>query len=282
MAKRKRSLTENKIERLIKEGRGQGIGEEYKPWILVQDVPSLGRATRLKGIKTNRQHEFLSDMERDYFYILEYSNNVVDIREQFPLLPLEETILIAKELGIKHPTDPKTNEPIVMTTDFLVTINKNGKYIDVARTIKPQDELMNKRTLDKFEIERRYWEKQEFDWGIVTENEIDKVLAQNILYMYPYNDLYELDSFIEIEKEDVDDLVITYLDRIIGETVDIRKVSKLFDQDFNLKSGTGLSIFYYVVIRKIIRINLLEELDLSKVKDIHIEEENLKKEMKII
>ncbi len=282
MAKRKRSLTENKIERLIKEGRGQGIGEEYKPWILVQDVPSLGRATRLKGIKTNRQHEFLSDMERDYFYILEYSNNVVDIREQFPLLPLEETILIAKELGIKHPTDPKTNEPIVMTTDFLVTINKNGKYIDVARTIKPQDDLINKRTLDKFEIERRYWKKQEFNWGIVTENEIDKVLTQNILYMHPYNDLYELDSFIELEKEDIDDLVITYLDRIIAETVDIRKVSKLFDQDFNLKSGTGLSIFYYLVIRKIIRINLLEELDLSKVKDIQIEEKNLQKEMKII
>lgn len=40
-------------------------------------------------------------MERDYFYILEYSDPVIYIREQFPLLPLEETLLIAKELGIK-------------------------------------------------------------------------------------------------------------------------------------------------------------------------------------
>lgn len=29
---------------------------------------------------------------------------IIDIREQFPLLPLEETIVIADELGLKHPT----------------------------------------------------------------------------------------------------------------------------------------------------------------------------------
>ena len=33
----------------------------------------MGRSTRLKGIKTNRQHEFLSDLERNYFYLTEYS-----------------------------------------------------------------------------------------------------------------------------------------------------------------------------------------------------------------
>lgn len=94
MSKRTRT---SKIEKWIKEGRGTGIGSEYKPWLNIQDVASMGRSTCLKGIKTNRQHEFLSDLERNYFYI--------DIREQFPLLPLEETIVIADELGIKHPTD---------------------------------------------------------------------------------------------------------------------------------------------------------------------------------
>ena len=41
-----------------------------------------------------------------------------------PLLPLEETVVIADELGLKHPTDPKINEPVVMTTDFLLTVDK--------------------------------------------------------------------------------------------------------------------------------------------------------------
>lgn len=106
MSKRKREITKRRTDKLIKEGRGKGIGSEYKPWIFIQDVPSLGRSTRLNGIKCDRKHELLSDMERDYFYIIEYSDDVIDIREQFPLLPLEETILIAKELGIEHLKDP--------------------------------------------------------------------------------------------------------------------------------------------------------------------------------
>ena len=99
----------------------------------IQDVSSLGRSTRLRGIKTGRKHEFFSDLERNYFYLTEYSNFIFDIREQFPLLPLEETIVIADELGIKHPTDPKTNEPVVMTTDFLLTMDKGKGIFEVAR-----------------------------------------------------------------------------------------------------------------------------------------------------
>ncbi|WP_318246853.1 hypothetical protein [Bacillus norwichensis] len=39
------------------------------------------------------------------------------IREQYPLLPIKETIVMADKLGLKHPTDTKTGEPVVMTTD---------------------------------------------------------------------------------------------------------------------------------------------------------------------
>lgn len=99
MSKRKRT---SEVDKWIKEGRGSGIGADYKPWLKIQDVSSQGRSTRLKGIKTNRQHEFLSDLERNYFYLTEYSDLAVDIREQFPLLPLGETMIIADELGIKQ------------------------------------------------------------------------------------------------------------------------------------------------------------------------------------
>lgn len=270
MAKRKRTITENKIEKLIKEGRGQGIGTDYKPWIFIQDVPSLGRATRLKGIKTTRQHEFLSDMERDYFYILEYSDNVIDIREQFPLLPLEETLLIAKELGIKHPTDPNTKEPIVMTTDFLITINKDGRYVDIARTIKSQEDLINKRTVDKFEIERRYWEKQGIDWGIVTEQEINKVVAQNISYIHSYYDIDNIDSLVDIEKNCIDDLTIEYIKRVIDGKSSIREISKCFDKDLGLKVGTGICLFRHILIKKIIQVDLYAPIDINNLIDVKL------------
>jgi LPS O-antigen subunit length determinant protein (WzzB/FepE family) len=44
----------------------------------------------------------------------------MDIKDQYLLLPIEETMDIAMELGIKYPAYPKSGEEIVMTSDFLV------------------------------------------------------------------------------------------------------------------------------------------------------------------
>ena len=70
---------------------------------------------------------------------------------------MEETIVIADELGIKHPTDPKNGELIVMTTDFLLTLDRGQGAFEDARTIKMKDELMKERVLEKFEIEREFF-----------------------------------------------------------------------------------------------------------------------------
>ncbi len=50
MSKRTRT---SKVEKWIKEGRGSGIGVDYKSWLNIQDVSSLGRSTRLREIKTD-------------------------------------------------------------------------------------------------------------------------------------------------------------------------------------------------------------------------------------
>ena len=112
--------------------------------VFVRQIYSLERD------KDKQADEFLSDLERNYFYITEFSDFIVDIREQFPLLPLEETLVIADELDIKHPTDPKTGEPIVMTTDSLLTINNGQGVFEVVHTIKMKDELLKERILEKF------------------------------------------------------------------------------------------------------------------------------------
>jgi hypothetical protein len=157
MAKRKRQTDKTVIDKRISDGRGQGRGSDYKPWLLVQDVPSQGLATRIKGWKTKRVHHLLSNLELSYFYILEWSPVVFDIREQYPLLPLEETLAIAEQCGIRHPTDPKTQEPVVMTTDFFITVPRSMEVIEQARTLKTAKDLQSERKLEKLEIERRYW-----------------------------------------------------------------------------------------------------------------------------
>lgn len=261
MAKRKR---EQNIKTRISEGRGSGIGKDYIPWIKIQDVASNGRATRIKGIKTDRQHELLSDLERDYFYILDFSDDVVDIREQYPLLPIEETMDIAMELGIKHPTDPKSGEPIVMTSDFLITLKDKDEYIEVVRTIKQKDDLLKRRINEKFEIERVYWQRKELDWGIVTEQELDKITAHNISFVHGYKNMESIDSFSEISNLDIKDLIYEFLKRIIGDKRSMRSICSEFDQDMSLEKGSGLSIFKYLVINKIIDIDIKEKIDVNK------------------
>lgn len=77
---------EEKITRYIKEGRGQGELDKYIPWLKVQEFSSRGNVTRSAGgWKTKRHHEFFSNLERSYFFLLDWSEDVIDIREQFPL-----------------------------------------------------------------------------------------------------------------------------------------------------------------------------------------------------
>ena len=43
MAKSLNGLTEIHIAKRIKEGRGQGSGANYKPWLRIHEVPSQGQ-----------------------------------------------------------------------------------------------------------------------------------------------------------------------------------------------------------------------------------------------
>nr|WP_234978443.1 TnsA endonuclease N-terminal domain-containing protein [Bacillus tuaregi] len=217
-------------------------------------------------------------MERNYFYLTDFSNFIVDIREQFPLLPPEETIVIADELGIKHPTDPKTGEPIVMTTDFLLTVNKGQGVFEVARTIKMKDELLNERVLEKFEIEREYWQRKDIDWGNVTEEGIPKTMARNISYIHDYYDILDYDVFGELSSQHIEDLSLSLMQRLLNNKYSIRVITNEFDTDTHLPFGSGVTLFYHLLAQKIIVIDMLEPLNLEQQIDIKsIDKSKLKK-----
>lgn len=75
----------------------------------------------------------MSDNEKRYFFLLEWADNVVDIREQYPL-DREKTISIAQRKHIKHPVDRQTKTPLVFTTDFFITLRNQKNSIYLART----------------------------------------------------------------------------------------------------------------------------------------------------
>ena len=92
MAKRTRNWDEKIYRRYIQEGRGQGAGFSYKPWLTVRDFPSLGMVSRIKSDTTSRVHHLMSNNETNLFYLLDWSDSVLDIREQYPLLDIGDAI----------------------------------------------------------------------------------------------------------------------------------------------------------------------------------------------
>ncbi|MED5052540.1 TnsA endonuclease N-terminal domain-containing protein [Anoxybacillus rupiensis] len=252
MSKRKIGWTEGKIARYYKEGRGQGELSNYKPWLTIQDVPSDGRAHRVKGWTTNRIHHLLSDMEYNYFCLLDWADEVIDIREQFPL-SRDITLSIAEEKSIRHPIDSATQTPIVMTTDFLITVHKEKEIIYFARTVKETKELDSSRVIEKFEIEREYWVKQGVDWGIVTEKELPKDAIDNIKWLYS---AYFLSD--DLDKK----LLHSLYETLSQNSMPILQLLQKFDETFNLANGSALSMFKYMLAHKIIKTNITKKIDL--------------------
>ncbi|WP_460111909.1 TnsA endonuclease N-terminal domain-containing protein [Pseudomonas sp. H3_D04] len=181
------------IDRHIANGFGGGAGASYVPWLRVQDVPSIGRSHKIQGVKIDRIHHLLSDLERSYFLVCEFSEDVVDIREQYPLLPSERAQAIATSIDVRFPRYPRTTLPYVMTTDFLLTVkDQNGNFKSVARTVKYRSDLVgkgNKRTLEKLEIEKRFWQGQGVDWKIVTDEFFTRDLIKNLGLIRKYSKL---------------------------------------------------------------------------------------------
>ncbi len=235
------------IDKRIREGRGQGRGSDYKPWLLVQDVPSQGLATRVKGWKAKRVHHLLSNLELSYFYVLEWSPIVFDIREQYPLLPLEETLAVAEQCNIRHPTDPKTKEPVVMTTDFFITVPQNIEVIEQARTLKTAKDLQSERTLEKLEIERRYWHNRNIDWGIVTEQEIPQVLAKNVDWLHAF---FCLEDLFPLSETEIRRIATTLTLRMAQGNAVLTDLTAECDDKLGLQPGTALSVSRHLVANR--------------------------------
>ena len=157
MAKRKYVLNKNTTIKRYIEGRGTGKGSEYKPWVTVHDYPSKGRISRVTGIKTKRVHHFLSDLERNFFFLCEWDDRVTDIQEKYPLNRLSTTD-ISKKANIQHPASEEDGEPLVLTTDFLVTYYSTElkEESQKAFSVQYSSSLKSRKAVELLEIQRRY------------------------------------------------------------------------------------------------------------------------------
>lgn len=149
----------------------------------------MGRKTRLNS--QGRPVHLLSDLEVRAFRHFQWEPCVIGIEEQY-YLEVEETTRIALEAGIKHPLDVKTKAPFEMTTDLVVYYRtQEGGERRIARSVKrsedieatlasPQRQRSVKRTIEKLEIERRYWSERGVDWAILTQLDLSETRTRTI------------------------------------------------------------------------------------------------------
>lgn len=246
MSKGSRRSESGAIARRLKEGRGQGSEKSYKPWLTVRDVPSRGLSVRIKGRKTGRVHHLLSQLELSYFLMLDdiRAGCVTDIREQFPLTPIETTLEIADMLSIRHPKDPKTGEPIVMTTDFLVIVTSADGERRLARTLKPSADLGSPRVIEKFEIERIYWETQGVDWGIVTEREIPQSLVGNLRSL---QGCWDTDNLPAVAVPQIERIEAELHRALSDKSIPLFQAALDCDGRLGFENGTSLAVAKYLI-----------------------------------
>lgn len=248
------------------EGRGRGCGSNYTPWIKVHEFGSSGRVHRVVGWKYSRVYQFMSDLEFHYFLLLQWNDDIKDIREQYPLLPMEDTILISEELGFKHPPKTKINKT-VMTTDFILLVKSENTLNLVARTVKPSKDLENKRNLEKFMIEERYWRKRGIDWGVVTERDIDETIAKNIASLY--QDYFW--NMTSENREKYKDREIIEFTKILKKSLeqnsfDLRKSLSGFSPKLGWSIEEALCFTRYLLVKKIAKTNFKEKLNFNDMK----------------
>lgn len=256
-----REWKDSTIKRFLKEGRGQGEGPTYKPWLQVQDIASQGRSTRIFSFRSQRVIHLLSDLQLYYWYLLEFDDMVLDVREQFPLLDFHEmNIPVDQELE-KKLFNTKTNVPHVFIVSFMVTrIDQNGNFFYEARAIKSSTELTKKATIERLELQRRYFEKKQIDFGVVTEKNINKQLARNIGWMltaYDIQDYPDLVGNFSFLKNDL-------LHYLSDQSATFQRVFQRIEETYQLDEGIGLILFKHLVATKQIKMDLNRKIDLSK------------------
>lgn len=231
----------------LQSGEGLGVGKGYLPWLNARKTKSRGVSSQTLGIKTERHHQGLSTHEDNFLYIAEFDASVIDIREQFPLLPLDLALRVAQELNIRYPVVPGTNQPIIITTDYLLTFTKESTCEYMAVSVKPPSGLKTKRDFEKQEIERVWWELLGIRWTIYLDHPEQRIIAENLKWLsQPTRNQRQFEPVLITKAIDLVSL---------GKT-DIRCVSELLSAELLISDDVANELFRYIAWNKFIELDL--------------------------
>ncbi|MDS0527607.1 TnsA endonuclease N-terminal domain-containing protein [Clostridium sp. SHJSY1] len=229
--------------------------EEYVSGIKIQDFPSRGRVSRVKGKTTGRLHHLLSDLESNVFYLLDFQTQVIDIKEHYPLLDLFDLDINLENINLNKFKNKKTGEQYLFTTTFVITVNDEGIEKYIAISVKNESQLYKTTTQEKLEVERRYWKAKGVDWFIITNKDIEIERVENIKWLLLGDNEIDYDKEILIENLIVDSVQTSSSVSIISLIANIEKLLEL--------NGEVVAVLKKMIVANKIKTDLNKKITLN-------------------
>lgn len=280
--RRGKLVTREYLDKLIKKGVGSGELESYRPWLKIRSVPSRGTSRIIPGVRIARGYHCLSNSEYMFFVLMEFNQEIVDIREQFPLIDYDETYSIALQKNIRPARYVGTDVPFVFTADFMLSIARSGEELSlVAISLKYKKEIndasvaQRKRLFEKQEIEKEYWSRRGIKSKLCFYEDLPHTKIKNLIILRDYAQLR-----LSIASENNLQKILQFLkatDSKAVEEITLRQLMRLISQNVYIEYKVVKDLFFYLLWHKKIYIDLdVYEMNLSKpVMGLYIPSEKL-------
>jgi len=188
----------------------------------------------------------MSHNERCAYLQLLHNINILDIYEQFAI-PLDASLEIANELGVKHPLHMHSSIPNIQTFDFVYYSADpvTGEVSWGAVAVKPTAEVEKTRTLEKLAIQEAYATLTNMSFHVLTSDNLKGVYSDNLICLYNHRSL----------KLQTESIFRIWLINFLGELSDgqYTSVCKLLEQTSSstgVNYDLGVHFFYHALWQK--------------------------------
>lgn len=215
--------------RRIEEGRGLGEGPLYKPWYMCGEGDSKDESRTLCDPRIGREMHFIRRRDYEAYLRIRWCDDVADIKEYYPLLTVEATTLIARELGIR----PYHRGESVMVSTFLIT-KTNGSRLALDTTT--EGSLVRGRMRDLLHVQKEFWNRAGVVHRVIDDS-FDPIVTSNLETVLAYWD-----------ESSVKDEVSLYYHLVSRKAVSV-DFSKYIDASYGLYELNGTGVWNKAVER---------------------------------
>ena len=268
MGRRRQAVSYKRVAADHASGRGTWNGDTYVSGLRTQEVPSRGLSYRVsQHLLEGGIHNLLSGKEWACFLDVEF--RVLGLRRLDALargwvfdqyaFPLDESLEVAREIGVRHPAFAGVLQQI--RTDVVGYAPVDGNLLWMPFTCKVNAGL-NRRAIEKLEIERRLWRRRGAELELYTESDIAEGRLRSLELFRPFFNLQNVLSppldvrvALEVAWREV-------LRRRPGYALSV--ASAELDRYFGIPSGGAQTLLLHLLAHRVIEVDFSRPFDLRR------------------